>query len=99
MSQQPAFEATNTPADITDGLAAGCYVGQPIGYRGLPGVRFATAASAPADADSYFQAAMGDPFTFRVGSGIPATWVVLDPDLVRTTETVRLPVALARTGP
>ena len=96
--QAPAFEATGTPADITRGLDAGCYVGQPVGNRGLPGVRFATAPAPPANLDSYFTAAIGEPFSFRAGAGLP-TWVVLDPDLVRDRGAVRLPVALARTGP
>ncbi len=98
MTQQPAFEATATPQDITESLPAGCYVAQPVGFRGLPGVRFATAPMPLADLDSYFTAGRGETFTFRAGAGIP-TWVVLDPDLVRDRGAVRLSVALARTGP
>ncbi len=84
MSQVPHFVATDTPADITDGLAPGCYVAQVRGYPGLAGVIYASAPMPPASNDDYFACARGDTFVFAVGAGVAPTWIRFDPEAARS---------------
>ncbi len=98
MSQTPHFVATETPADIGDGLAPGCYVAQVRGGPGLPGVIYATAAMPPASLEDYFQCERGAAFVFTVGPGEPATWVRFDPE-ASAYGVIEAPVAVARIDP
>ena len=77
MSQGPGIEATATPKDITAGLDPGRYVAQ---VKGGGKVYYATATRAPVRTDTtfnrtWFAAERGETFTFRVGAGIPPTWI------------------------
>ena len=81
MAQLAHVDVGATPVDLTDGLAAGCYVAQAGGDPPAAGVLYATASSAPSDTEDFFAARAGEYFTFTVG-GTP-TWAVSDtPGLV-----------------
>ncbi len=97
MTQGAHFTASATPADITAGLAAGCYIAQPRGVAGTPGVIYATAPAAPADTDDYYQCGIEEAFRFTAGSDEPPVWVATDPILRQTVgDAVGVPVAFAR---
>ena len=103
MTQQPGITATAVPMDITDGLAAGCFLAQVHGDRvdgTLVAVLYATRETAPdvSDPKAWFRAAAGESFMFRVGDGILPTWVVVDPVLLWAAPGSAVDVALARTG-
>ena len=94
MSQRPHFEAGAMPADISEGLDAGCYLAQVRGSGDIA-ILFATAEAAPEHANDWFQAGPGEAFTFRAGAGLLPTWVRTDP---RLSEAATVTVARARTG-
>ena len=95
MSQTSGFQATSTPQDITAGLVAGCYVAQ-VKDR----VFYCTRETAPvrtraAFGRRWFDAARGETFAFRVGTGIPPTWVTS----AQSSDSVAVAdIAIARTG-
>ena len=74
MAQIAHVEVGDTPVDLSDGLAAGCYVGQARGAIDSLAVLYATAAAAPANDDDWFRARGDTFFTFTVGSGVGPTW-------------------------
>ena len=98
MAQIEPFIASDTPADISDGLAEGDYLAQVRGEVDASAVviLYATAAAAPADSAGYFQANPGDAFRFSAGPGCPPTWVRIDPFTAATIPGIRVPVALAQ---
>ena len=85
------FEATPVPADIAQGLSPGKYMAQPSGSLGAVGVRYATAAAAPAEDHDYFQCRSGDVFLFYVGAAAGPTWCKSAAD-----DATRLTVARAK---
>ena len=102
MSQQTGIEAIATPRDMTAGLASGCYLAQVRAGPGsdVPGVIYATRATAPATSEraAWFRAGPGESFVFRVAAALLPTWVAVDPDFLAFVPGATVAVALARTG-
>ena len=75
MPQLAHVDVGDTPVDLTDGLAAGCYLAQARGGWGALALLYATAAQPPADDDDWFRARGDTFFAFSVStaSGLP-TW-------------------------
>ena len=73
MAQLAHISVGDTPVDLTDGLAAGCYVAQARDF-GDTVLLYATATAAPTDDDDYFLAAGLGYFTFNVAAGEEPTW-------------------------
>ena len=101
MSQSPHFTtpADGSAADISAGLAPGCYVAQVGGFgtNDFVAVLYATAISAPADEADWFQAVQGAAFWFTAGGGIAATWVKVSPETRRLFgENICVDVAIAK---
>lgn len=87
MAQLPHFRATAQAADITSGLAAGCYLAQVAGGPDLAShvahpIIYATAATPPADLNDWFRAAGSAAFTFVAGNGATPTWVRISPEWI-----------------
>ena len=87
MAVIPHFVAGGDPADIAQGLEPGKYMAQPSGSLGAVGVRYATAAAAPAEDHDYFQCRSGDVFLFYSGAAAGPTWCksAADDDATRLT--------------
>ena len=74
MAQLSHFEATETAADITSGLADGRYLAQPRGERGGVGVLYASSPLPPATDLDFFQCRTSDSFIFYAGTDAGPTW-------------------------
>ena len=98
MPQIDPFIASDTPADISGGLAEGDYLAQV--RAGIDAtaivVEYATATAAPTGAAAYFQAGPGDAFRFSAGPACPATWVRVAPATLFDLPGIRVGVAVAR---
>ena len=109
MTQQPPVEVSGAETvDITARLDNGCYLAQVRSFGEVSGARtwagggqgpamlFATAATAPTDSNAWFERDVGESFSFRVGSGIPATWARMAGDDINPAFSMF--IAIARTG-
>ena len=77
MPQLAHVDVGDTPVDLTDGLAAGCYIGQVASRSAVMGdeaLLYATAETAPADSADWFRASVREFFMFTVGDDTPTTW-------------------------
>lgn len=97
MSQVAPFAASAELQDITADLEPGCYRAQPEGSLDALAVVYGSYATMPARKSWLFQCRAGAFFSFRVGPGLPPTWVCVDPLAAARTPSVS--IRLARTGP
>ena len=77
MPQLAHVDVGDTPVDLTDGLADGCYIAQVasrLAVMGDEALLYATAEAAPTDVDDWFRAGYRAFFTFNVGDDTPPTW-------------------------
>ena len=77
MAQVAHVDVGDTPVDLTDGLAAGCYVAQvgaALAVIGDAALLYATAETAPSDDDDYYRAGFREFFSFTVADDVPPTW-------------------------
>ncbi len=97
MTQQTPLAATAVAVDITAALEDGCYIAQPRGLPGQLALIYATAEAAPDDLAGWFQCPTGESFIFSKGTGIPPTWVRIDPVVLGNDPAAGVPVSIART--
>lgn len=77
MAQLAHVDVGDAPVDLSDGLAAGRYIAQPVATlaeMGDQAVLYATAVVAPGDDGDWFRAGYGERFWFVVADGQPPTW-------------------------